>query len=137
MFHIFVVEDNPGDVQLLQMALKAANLECELTVVSDGGEAIEFVQRHGQFANAPTPHLAVLDLNLPKNDGLEILEAMRANEIFAKVPVAVLSSSSSPRELATLERFHVDRFIVKPPDLDQYLQIGAVIKELLTKIPAS
>lgn len=135
MFHIFVVEDNPGDVQLLQMALKAADLECELTVVSDGGEAIEFVQRHGQYAAVPAPDLAVLDLNLPKNDGLEILEAMRGNEIFAKVPVAVLSSSSSPRELAILQRFHVERFIVKPPDLDQYLQIGLVIKELLANTP--
>jgi CheY-like chemotaxis protein len=132
MFHIFVVEDNPGDVQLLQIALKAANVSCELTVVADGGEAIAFVQQRGQYANVATPDLAVLDLNLPKNDGLEILEAMRASEVFAKVPVAVLSSSSSPRDLASLERFHVERFIVKPPDLDEYLQIGLILKELLS-----
>jgi CheY-like chemotaxis protein len=133
MFHIFVVEDNPGDVHLLQMALKAANVNCELTVVSDGGEAIEFVEQRGKYANTATPDLAVLDMNLPKNGGLEILEAMRANAVFANVPVAVLSSSSSPRELASLERFHLQRFIMKPPDLDQYLAIGLVIKQLLAE----
>lgn len=130
---IFVVEDNPGDIQLLRMALRAAGLDCELIVASDGREALDFVQQRGKYASTPPPDLAILDLNLPKNDGLEILEAIRANAAFHKVPVAVLSSSSSPRERARVERYGIARFIAKPPDLDEYLKIGTMIKELLAE----
>ena len=129
--HIFVVEDNPGDVHLLRMALRAAKLNCELTVVEDGREALDFVQRRGKYENTSVPDLALLDLNLPKNDGIEILEAMRANPALAGVPVAILSSSSSPHDQARVARFHISRFIAKPPDLDQYLEIGVIIRQLL------
>ncbi len=134
---IFLVEDNPGDIHLLRMALRAACLNCELTVVSDGREALDFVQQRGKYASTAAPDLAILDLNLPKNDGLEILEAMRANAAFLKVPVAVLSSSSSPRERGRVERFGIARFLAKPPDLDEYLKIGTTIKELLAESRAA
>jgi two-component system, chemotaxis family, response regulator Rcp1 len=130
---IFVVEDNPGDIQLLRMALDTADLDYALTVVSDGREALDFVQQRGKYAHTSPPDLAILDLNLPKNDGLEILAAMRANGAFQEVPVAVLSSSSSPRDRAGVERFGIGRFIAKPPDLDEYLKIGLMIKELLAE----
>lgn len=129
--HVFVVEDNPADVLLLRMALQHAELDCELTVIDDGREALDFVRQRGQYASAPAPDLAVLDLNIPKNDGLEILEAMRADRAFAEVPVAILSSSSSPRDRAKMEPFRIGRFIAKPPDLDEYLKIGLILKELL------
>jgi CheY-like chemotaxis protein len=109
----------------------AAKLECDLTVVSHGREALDFVQQRGKYEHVPVPDLAILDLNLPKNDGLEILEAMRANEAFSDVPVAVLSSSSSPREPARVERFRIGRLIAKPPDLDGYMKIGVAMRELL------
>jgi two-component system response regulator len=128
---VLVAEDNPGDVQLLRMALLAAKLECELVVVEDGREALDFIHQKGRFADIAVPDLAVLDLNLPKNDGLEVLEAMRANPTFAKTPVAVLSSSSAPTEKARLARFGVGRFIEKSPDLAQYMQIGFTIKQFL------
>jgi CheY-like chemotaxis protein len=130
---ILLVEDNPGDIQLLKMALAAAQVDCQLTVVSDGREALDFVAQRGKYSDTTPPHLAILDLNLPKNDGLEILEAMRENEAFREVPVAVLSSSSSPRERARVERFRIGRFIAKPPDLDEYLKIGLIIKGLLAE----
>src|ERR1700722_6747250 len=104
---ILLVEDNPGDVDLLRLAFNSAELDCELTVLDDGGEALAFVRQEGKYAAVLMPDLAILDLNIPKNDGLEILEAMRENPTFAELPVAVLSSSSSPRERATMERFHI------------------------------
>lgn len=131
--HILLVEDNPGDVDLLRLAFRQACLECELTILEDGGEALMFVRQEGQYAVAPPPDLAILDLNVPKNDGLEILEAMRANPAFAALPVAVLSSSSSPRERAAMERFRIRRFITKPSDLEEFMQIGSIVKELLAE----
>ena len=128
---IFLAEDNSGDVELLRMALKTAKLDCELLVVSDGREALDFVRQRGKYANHQPPDLAVLDLNLPKNDGLEVLEALRANAAFSGVPVAIVSSSSAPQELARMQNLRVDRFIPKPADLDEYLKIGATLKELL------
>ena len=128
--HILVVEDNPADVGLLRLALKAAQVECDLTVLEDGAEALAFV-RHRQNPGDFVPHLIVLDLNLPKNGGLEVLEAIRANPAFSGMAVAILSSSSSPRERARIEEFGVDRFITKPLDLDGFLGIGAILKTLL------
>ena len=130
---ILLVEDNPGDVELLRLALTRAQLDCDLTVLDDGAEALLLVRQQGKYANARVPDLAVLDLNVPKNDGLEILEAMRASRVFADVLVAILSSSSSPREQARLEKFHISRFITKPLDLDEFLEIGATLKEILAE----
>lgn len=128
---VLLVEDNPGDVDLLRLAFSNANLECDLTVLDDGAEALAFARQRGKYAAAPAPDLAILDLNIPKNDGLEILEALRANPAFAELPVAVLSSSSSPRERSAVERFHIRRFITKPSDLEEFMNIGLIVKELL------
>lgn len=128
---ILLLEDNPGDVNLIRLALERAGVQCELTVLDDGGEALAFVRREGLYAAAVNPDLAILDLNVPKNDGMEILEAMRTSRSFAEVPVAILSSSSSPTDRANVERFNILRFITKPPDLEEFLQIGDIIKGLL------
>jgi two-component system response regulator len=128
---VLLVEDNPGDVDLLRLAFSNAGLDCELTVLDDGGEALAFVRQDGKYAGVSVPDLAILDLNVPKNDGLEILAAMRANPKFAELPVAVLSSSSSPRERAAMEHFHIRRFITKPSDLEEFMRIGSIVKELL------
>jgi CheY-like chemotaxis protein len=129
---VFVVEDNPGDVQLLEMALQSAQLACELTVIDDGAEALAFVRQQGKYAGTTPPDLAILDLNLPKCDGIEILRGMRDNKSFANVPVAILTSSSSPREVARMEGLQIARYITKPMDFDEYLKIGVILKELLS-----
>jgi chemotaxis family two-component system response regulator Rcp1 len=130
---VLVVEDNPGDVELLRWALRRANLDCDLTVIDDGAEAMALVRQRGKYATVTAPDIAILDLNLPKYDGLTILSAMRANIAFAKVPVAVLSASSSPRDRERVEEFHIACFITKPPDLDEFLRIGVMVKELLVE----
>lgn len=128
---ILVVEDNPGDVQLLKLALNAAELDCEFKVITDGGAALALVRDSDRGGDLLFLDLVVLDLNLPKNDGIEVLEAMRASQPYRDVPVAVLSSSSSMRERAKIERYLNARYITKPPTLEEYLGVGRTIKELL------
>lgn len=131
--HVLLVEDNPGDVELLRLALGAAEIDCELMVIDDGGEALALVRQQGKYSDIPVPDLAILDLNIPKNDGLEILAAIRTNQPFENLPVAILSSSPWLRERAILEPFHISRYITKPADLDEFLSIGMIVKELLSE----
>jgi two-component system, chemotaxis family, response regulator Rcp1 len=132
VFKILVIEDNPADVELLRLALESANLAHELTAIHDGGEALARFKRGGGPADQMVPDLVILDLNLPKYDGLEILEAARSNPAFAKLPILVLSSSSSPREITRVQAFGLVRFVHKPADLDRYMGIGDIIKDFLT-----
>jgi two-component system response regulator len=129
--HILLVEDNPADVGLLRLALKGAQVDCDLTILEDGAEALAYIRRRQEGDGTEIPDLAVLDLNLPKNGGLEVLEAVRGNSAFAGMAVAILSSSSSPRERARIEEFGVDAFITKPLDLDGFLGIGSTLKAML------
>jgi CheY-like chemotaxis protein len=98
----------------------------------DGAEGLAYV-RSESGGNSPPPDLVVLDLNLPKNDGAEVLQAMRAAPSFARIPVAVLSSSSSLRERARIEQFGVTRYITKPSDLDDFLKIGFTLRDILAQ----
>jgi CheY-like chemotaxis protein len=131
---VFLVEDNPADVELFRMALQNARVECDLVLFEDGRQVIDRICE----ADSAAPDLIMLDLNLPKNDGLEILKIIRERPAFARVPIAVLSSSSSARERAKLVSFHVREFISKPPDLEGYMQIGKVVRDLLqeTSLPS-
>jgi len=133
LFHILLVEDNAADVYLFRKALEEADVNFELTVIADGAEALEFVRREAKFAERPIPHLALVDLNLPKHDGIELLEAIRQNQDFSDVAVVVISSSASPRERAQVERHRIERFIRKPPALEDFLKIGQIVKEILLK----
>ena len=129
-YRILLVEDNSADVYLFRQALKKAELDVELTVIEDGGEALAFARGQGKYAAAPIPDLAVLDLNLPKAGGAAVLAAMRQNEHLSHVPVAVLTSAE-PREKMKPAELGIGRFITKPPDLEDFLHIGQVLKEML------
>jgi CheY-like chemotaxis protein len=130
---ILLIEDNPADVELLRRALRSAQLDCELTLLEDGAEALAFLRRLEADTGEPSPDLTVLDLNLPKNDGMEVLQAMRASPVFGRAPIAILSSSSSFKERSRIEQFGIGRYITKPADLDEYLKIGFILKELLAE----
>jgi two-component system, chemotaxis family, response regulator Rcp1 len=134
-YRILVVEDNPNDVELLRMALQEAEVECDLTVIDDGGDALAFIEK--QSTADACPDLAILDLNLPRRNGLEVLSGMRSSPVFSEVPVAVLSSSALPRERARVEALRVRRYMVKPSDLDEFLKIGGQVKELLAETGSS
>ena len=130
-FQILLVEDNPGDIYLFRQALKGAGLNFELTVIEDGEEALAFAKRDGKYAGSPVPDLAVLDVNLPKIQGTEVLGAMRRNEELARVPVALMTSSATPGDQAMSKEFSVAHYMMKPLDLEDFLQIGNVLKQLL------
>jgi CheY-like chemotaxis protein len=130
---ILLVEDNSADVYLLRKALKSADLNFELTIIEDGGRAIAFIRGEGEYAGSPVPDLAVIDLSLPKNDGIQIVETIRAAGRFSDMPVVLVSSSAKPPARVNLEHLRVARYITKPPDLESFLQIGTVLKEILNQ----
>jgi two-component system, chemotaxis family, response regulator Rcp1 len=125
---LLVIEDNPADVELLRRALAAAQLDCQLTVVDDGADALALF-RPG--AGTQVPDLAIVDLNLPKHSGLEVIEQMRANPNFADVPIVIMSSSSARRDRSSLEKLRISKYIVKPADLEEFMKIGWQIREVL------
>jgi DNA-binding response OmpR family regulator len=127
--HLLVIEDNPADVDLLRRALAIAECDCQLSIIEDGAEALALFK---PGANPAVPDLAIIDLNLPKHGGLEIIEQMRAHPAFAGVPVIILSSSSSLSDRSRLEKYHIERYIVKPADLEEFMKIGWQIRELLS-----
>ena len=135
--HIIVIDDNPGDVELLGWALSQAGVEFELSVIADGGEALELVRRAGLTEETNAPDLVILDLNLPKVDGKEILRAMRSSEGFGSVPVIVWTSSNAVRDRAQLNELRVQQYLVKPPELDDFLSLGLAIKRVLDERGAS
>ena len=132
-YRIVLVEDNEADVYLFRRALQDAGLNFELTVIEDGAEALAYIRDFGQGA---PPDAAIIDLNLPKSEGTTVLEAIRKNTRLSAVPVVIVTSSASPAERAKAERLGAERFVTKPPDLDEFLRIGGLISDLLSKARA-
>jgi DNA-binding response OmpR family regulator len=128
---ILVIEDNASDVFLLDRALKQQDFRFDLVHLLDGGEAFTFIRRQGPYATAAIPDLILMDLNLSKYTGEEILREIRAAKHLAGVPVCAWSSSQSRRDTVMLKDLGVSRFIAKPAGLDQFMEIGKVIKDLL------
>lgn len=132
---ILVIEDNGSDVFLLERALKKQDFPFELIHLPNGGEALAFIRRQGAYAQAAIPNLIVMDLNLSKYTGEDILREIRAAEHLAGVPVCAWSSSQSRRDQSRLTGLGVARFITKPAGLDQFMEIGKGIKDLLAAFP--
>jgi chemotaxis family two-component system response regulator Rcp1 len=132
-FHIVLVEDNAADIYLFREALQAAGLNFALTVIENGEDGLTFARRQGEYAGSSIPDLAVLDLNLPKIGGDSVLAVMRQNRDLERVPVFIMSSTAGPREQARAKELGIERFITKPPDLEDFLQIGQVVKEVLMR----
>ena len=125
-FRILLIEDNEADVYLLRKALSDAGLSYELIVIADGAEAIDYV-----CGDNPAPDIAILDSNLPKHPGLDVVGAMRSTPRLKALPIVALSSCWMPRDLAEMERFGVARCITKPASLEEFLQIGGAVSDLL------
>jgi len=128
---ILVIEDNGSDVFLLDRALHKQDFPFELVHLLSGSAALEFIRREGPYLDAPTPHLILVDLNLSKYTGEDILREIRNARHLAGVPVCVWSSSRSRRDEALLRDLGVAQFITKPSGLDQFMQIGKTLKDLL------
>ncbi len=126
---ILLVEDNPGDVRLTIEALKEAKVINHLTVVRDGVEALAFLRRQSPYAAAPRPHLIVLDLNLPKKDGREVLADIKADDTLKRIPVVVLTTSQDEQDVLKSYNLHANCYITKPVDLDQFVRVVRSIED--------
>jgi two-component system response regulator len=121
---ILLVEDNPDDVELTRLAFDEAKIANQLAVVSDGAEALDYLFARGRFADrdpADLPSLVLLDLNLPKVDGREVLQAIRANEATRSLPVVVLTTSTEPFDVEATYALGVNSYIQKPVDFEQFV----------------
>jgi CheY-like chemotaxis protein len=121
--HILLVEDNPGDARLTREALKDGKILHTLEVVPDGIEAMAFLKQRGTYAHAPRPDLILLDLNLPRKDGREVLAEIKADEVLKRIPVVVLTTSAAEVDILSSYDLHANCYIVKPVDLDQFLKV--------------
>ena len=130
---ILVIEDNVSDVFLLERALKKQNFSFELIHLLDGGQALAFIRRQGAYADAAIPNLILVDLNLSKYTGEDILREIRNAGHLGGVPVCVWSSSRSRRDEALLKQLGVSQFITKPSGLDQFMDIGRILKDALAQ----
>jgi chemotaxis family two-component system response regulator Rcp1 len=120
---ILVVEDNPGDLYLIRASLSLGEIPKQLSVVTNGEEALEFLSRSGEYHDAPQPDLILLDLNLPKVDGREVLERIKADPEWRHIPVVVLSTSTSESDVAGAYENHANCYLAKPHGVDEYLDI--------------
>lgn len=135
---ILLVEDNPGDVRLTREALKESKMLNTLSVASDGIEALEFLRRQGKFANANRPDLILLDLNLPRKDGREVLDEIKSDDELKRIPVVVLTTSKAEEDIIRMYTRYANCYITKPIDFDQFILVIKSIEEFwlsIVKLP--
>jgi len=137
---ILLVEDNPGDARLTLEAFKEGKVINHLTVVNDGVEALAYLRRHGAYADAVAPDLILLDLNLPKMDGRQVLAEIKADKCLMAIPVIVLTTSASQDDIARAYGSHANCYITKPVNLDEFLRVVHSIESFwlsLVKLPST
>jgi CheY-like chemotaxis protein len=120
---ILLVEDNPGDVRLTQEALKEGKVHNNLSVAGDGVEAMSFLHREGSYATAPRPDIILLDLNLPKKDGRQVLAEVKADPDLRRIPVVVLTTSKAEEDILKTYDLHANCFITKPVEFEQFIKV--------------
>jgi two-component system, chemotaxis family, response regulator Rcp1 len=131
---ILLVEDNPGDVRLVVETLLQEDFQYNLHVTRDGVEALEFLRHTGKFSNSPRPNLILLDLNLPKKNGIEVLAEIKIDENLRRIPVIILTASQSQDDISTAYNSYANCYLVKPLDLDQFYMLVDAIRDFwLTK----
>ncbi len=135
---ILLVEDNPGDVRLTIEALEEAKVFNELHVVQDGVEAMDFLHGRGRYAQDTLPDLILLDLNLPRKDGREVLAEIKADAELRRIPVVILTTSQAEEDILKTYDLHANCYIAKPVDLDQFIKVVGSIEDFwltIVKLP--
>lgn len=127
--NILLIEDNPGDVRLTQEAFKEGRIDISMEVVMDGVEAIKFLQKEAPYAEKFTPDLILLDLNLPKRDGREVLKEIKADDFLKRIPVVILTTSNAEQDILKSYNLHVNCYINKPVDFDKFFDIIQKIED--------
>jgi CheY-like chemotaxis protein len=120
---VLLVEDDPGDVRLIREAFADNKVTNHLSVVSDGVEALQFLRREGEFADARSPDLILLDLNLPRKDGREVLAEVKSDETLRRIPVVVLTTSKAEEDVLRSYDLHANAYVTKPVDYDSFIGV--------------
>lgn len=131
---VLLVEDDPGDVLMTQEAFQEHKVKNRLHVVSDGVEALNFLRREGPYTEVPRPHLILLDLNLPRKDGREVLEEIKYDPELAHIPVVVLTTSEAEEDVLRSYRLHASAYVTKPVDFDQFIKVVRQIDEFFVTV---
>jgi CheY-like chemotaxis protein len=126
---VLLVEDSPGAVRLTREALREGKIRNNLSVVSDGVEAMEFLRREGKYADAPRPDIVLLDLNMPRKDGREVLAEMKSDENLKRIPVVILSTSEAEQDILKTYDLHANCYLTKPVDLEQFISIVKSVED--------
>ena len=137
---ILLVEDNPGDVRLTQEALKEGKVYSNLHTVKDGVEAMEFLRRQGRYSSVPRPDIILLDLNLPKKDGREVLQEIKTDDVLKRIPVVVLTTSKAEEDVLRTYNLHANCYVTKPVDVAQFIGVVRSIENFwltIVKLPAA
>ncbi|QSZ41408.1 response regulator [Sulfurimonas aquatica] len=135
---ILLVEDNPADARLTKEAMNDSKIANNLHIVEDGQEAMDFVRKLGKYSDAPTPDLVLLDLNLPKKDGREVLKEIKEDDNLKMIPVIVLTSSKAEEDIIKMYSLHANSYIQKPLDFEQFSKIVETIENFwftIVKLP--
>lgn len=131
---ILLVEDNPGDVRLTREALRDARMRNTIHIAADGVEAIAFLRKQGKFADAPRPDLILLDLNLPRKSGREVLQEIKEDEQLKHIPVVILTTSQAEHDILESYRLRANAYVTKPVDLEQFLKVVQSIEQFWLEI---
>jgi len=131
---ILLAEDNPGDVMLTKKALEQGKLANNLHVATDGVETLAFLRQEGEYADKPRPDLVLLDLNMPRKDGQDVLKSLREDEDLCRIPVVVLTSSESEADIARSYELSANAYLTKPVDFDGFIEIVNRMEEFWFKV---
>ena len=126
---LLLVEDNPGDVRLTREAFKQGRIDNDLHTVSDGSDALDFLHQRGEYEDAPRPDLVLLDLNLPRKDGEEVLADLKDDSELQSIPVIILTSSRAEEDIARSYELHANAYLTKPVDPDEFIETIREIEE--------
>ena len=131
---VLLVEDDPGDVLMTQEAFEEHKVRNTLNVVSDGVEALAYLRREGEHADAPRPDLILLDLNLPRVDGREVLQVIKNDEDLRRIPVVVLTTSQADEDILRSYSLHANAYVTKPVDFDSFIAVVRQIDEFFVSV---
>jgi CheY-like chemotaxis protein len=131
---VLLVEDDPGDVLMTREAFEDNKVANRLAVVSDGVSALEYLRKEGQYADAPTPDLILLDLNLPRMDGREVLQALKGDDDLRRIPVVVLTTSEAEEDVLRSYSLHANAYVTKPVDFDRFIDVVRQIDEFFVSV---
>jgi CheY-like chemotaxis protein len=132
--HVLLVEDDPGDVLMTQEAFEHHKLRNQLHVVPDGVEALAFLRREGGHADAPRPGLVLLDLNLPRKDGREVLEEVKNDASLRSIPIVVLTTSQAEEDILRSYNLHANAYVAKPVDFDRFIEVIRQIDDFFVSV---